>query len=140
MLTVAIETIVYLGVGLVMMMLGYFVIDLLIPVDFPQEINDGNKAVGWVSAGIYAALGYVIRAAIISNSMAEDASLLQGVTETAVYGAIGVVALALGYFLVDIVNRKFNFNEALKEKNEAAGIMVLGIFLGVAFIVSGVIQ
>ncbi|MBE5942473.1 MAG: DUF350 domain-containing protein [Lachnospiraceae bacterium] len=140
MLTVAIETIVYLGVGLVMMMLGYFIIDLLIPVDFPQEINDGNKAVGWVSAGIYAALGYVIRSAIISNSMAEAASLLQGVAETAIYGVIGVLALVLGYFLVDIVNRKFNFNEALKEKNEAAGIMVLGIFLGVAFIVSGVIQ
>lgn len=140
MLTVAIETIVYLGVGLVMMMLGYFIIDLLIPVDFPQEINDGNKAVGWVSAGIYAALGYVIRSAIISNSMAEATSLLQGVAETAIYGVIGVLALVLGYFLVDIVNRKFNFNEALKEKNEAAGIMVLGIFLGVAFIVSGVIQ
>ena len=140
MLTVAIETIVYLGVGLVMMMLGYFIIDLLIPVDFPQEINDGNKAVGWVSAGIYAALGYVIRSAIISNSMAEAASLLQGVAETAIYGVIGVLALVLGYFLVDIVNRKFNFNEALKEKNEAAGIMVLGIFIGVAFIVSGVIQ
>ena len=57
MLTVALETIVYLGVGLVMMMLGYFIIDLVIPVDFPQEIREGNKAVGWVSAGIYAASG-----------------------------------------------------------------------------------
>ena len=45
MLTVALETIVYLGVGLVMMMLGYFIIDLVIPVDFPQEIREGNKAV-----------------------------------------------------------------------------------------------
>ena len=35
---------------------------------------------------------------------------------------------------------KFNFNKALKEKNEAAGIMVFGIFVGIAFIVSGVIQ
>lgn len=140
MLTIAIETIVYLGVGLVMMMLGYFIIDLCIPVDFPQEINDGNKAVGWVSAGIYAALGFVIRSAIVSNTISEDAELLQGVAETAIYGVIGVVALVLGYFLVDIVNRKFNFNEALKQKNEAAGIMVFGIFLGVAFIVSGVIQ
>ena len=46
MLTVALETIVYLGVGLVIMMLGYFIIDLVIPVDFPQEIREGNKAVG----------------------------------------------------------------------------------------------
>lgn len=140
MLTIAIETLVYLGVGLVMMMLGYFIIDLLIPVDFPQEINDGNKAVGWVSAGIYAALGFVIRSAIISNTIAEESELLQGTIETVIYALIGIVAMVLGYFLVDIINRKFNFNEALKEKNEAAGIMVFGIFLGVAFIVSGVIQ
>ncbi|MBO5088043.1 MAG: DUF350 domain-containing protein [Lachnospiraceae bacterium] len=140
MLTIAIETLVYLGVGLVMMMLGYFIIDLLIPVDFPQEINDGNKAVGWVSAGIYAALGFVIRAAIISNTIAEEAGILEGTIETVIFALIGIVAMALGYFLVDIINRKFNFNEALKAKNEAAGIMVFGIFIGVAFIVSGVIQ
>lgn len=140
MLTIAIETVVYLGIGLVMMMLGYLIIDLLIPVDFPQEINDGNKAVGWVSAGIYAGLGFVIRSAIISNTISEATELLQGVIDTAIFGAIGVVALVLGYFIIDIVNKKFNFNVALKEKNEAAGIMVFGIFLGIAFIVSGVIQ
>lgn len=140
MLTIAIETLVYLGVGLVMMMLGYFIIDLLIPVDFPQEINDGNKAVGWVSAGIYAALGFVIRAAIISNTIAEESGILEGTIETVIFALIGIVAMALGYFFVDIINRKFNFNEALKAKNEAAGIMVFGIFIGVAFIVSGVIQ
>lgn len=140
MLTVAIETIVYLCIGLMMMLLGYFIIDLLIPVDFPQEIHDGNKAVGWVSAGIYAGLGFVIRSAIISNSVTEAMTLLQGVIDTAIFGAIGVAALVLAYFIIDLINRKFNFNEALKEKNEAAGIMVFGIFLGIAFIVSGVIQ
>lgn len=140
MITIAIETLVYLCVGLVMMLLGYFIIDLLIPVDFPREINDGNKAVGWVSAGIYAALGFIIRSAVISNTIAEESGLLQGTVETVVYALIGIVAMILGYFLVDIVNRKFNFNEALKEKNEAAGIMIFGIFIGVAFIISGVIQ
>lgn len=72
MLTVILESAVYLCVGLIIMMIGHWIIDLIIPVDFPQEINDGNKA--------------------------------------------------------------------LKEKNEAAGIMVFGIFVGIAFIVSGVIQ
>ncbi len=140
MLTIAIETVVYLGIGLVMMMLGYFIIDLFIPVDFPQEINDGNKAVGWVSAGIYAGFGFVIRSAIISDTLLEAKGLLRGVIDTTVYGAIGVAALVLGYFIIDIINRKFNFNAALKEKNEAAGIMIFGLFLGIAFIVSGVIQ
>lgn len=140
MVTVAIETLVYLVIGLIMMMVGYFLIDLAIPVDFPQEIREGNKAVGWVSAGIYAGLGFVIRSAIISTEISEAASLLQGSIETVVFSAIGIVAFVIAYFVVDIVNKKFNFNVALKEKNEAAGIMVFGIFVGIAFIVSGVIQ
>lgn len=136
MLTVVIETVVYLCIGLIMMMLGYFIIDLIIPVDFPQEIREGNKAVGWVSAGIYAGLGFVIRSAIITTDIGEATELLQGVIDTAVFAAIGIVAFIVAYFIIDILNKKFNFNVALKEKNEAAGIMVFGIFLGIAFIVS----
>lgn len=140
MVTVVIETAVYFGIGLFMMLLGYWLIDLAIPVDFPKEINEGNKAVGWVSAGIYAGLGFVIRSAIISDGAGEAIELLRGVLDTAVYAIIGIVAFILAYFLVDLVNRKFNFGVALKEKNEAAGIMIFGIFMGIAFIVSGVIQ
>lgn len=140
MLTVILESAVYLCVGLIIMMIGHWIIDLIIPVDFPQEINDGNKAVGWVSAGIYVGLGFVIRSAIISNTISEDVSLLTGSIDTLVYATVGIVAFIIGYFVVDIINKKFNFNKALKEKNEAAGIMVFGIFVGIAFIVSGVIQ
>ena len=140
MLTIILETVVYLCIGLVMMMLGHWIIDLMIPVDFPQEIREGNKAVGWVSAGIYAGLGFVIRSAIISNTTSEEMSLLAGSIDTVVYAIVGIITFIIAYFVVDIVNRKFNFNVALKEKNEAAGIMVFGIFMGIAFIVSGVIQ
>ena len=140
MLTMILETVVYLCIGLIMMMLGYWIIDLFIPVDFPQEIREGNKSVGWVSAGIYAGLGFVIRSAIISISTGGAQELLQGAIDTVVFSVVGILAFVIAYFLVDLVNRKFNFNEALKEKNEAAGIMVFGIFVGIAFIVSGVIQ
>lgn len=140
MLTIILETVVYLCIGLVMMMLGHWIIDLMIPVDFPQEIREGNKAVGWVSAGIYAGLGFVIRSAVISNVISEEMSLLAGSIDTVVYAIVGIITFIIAYFAVDIVNRKFNFNIALKEKNEAAGIMVFGIFMGIAFIVSGVIQ
>ena len=140
MLTLILETVVYLCIGLIMMMLGYWVIDLFIPVDFPQEIKEGNKSVGWVSAGIYAGFGFVIRSAIISISTGEATELLQGTINTVIYAVIGIIAFVFAYFVVDLVNKKFNFNEALKEKNEAAGIMIFGIFIGIAFIVSGVIQ
>ena len=140
MITIILETAVYLCIGLIMMMLGHWIIDLMIPVDFPQEIREGNKAVGWVSAGIYAGLGFVIRSAVISNTISEEMSLLAGTIDTVVYAIVGIITFIIAYFAVDLVNRKFNFNIALKEKNEAAGIMVFGIFMGIAFIVSGVIQ
>ncbi len=137
---VALETLVYLAVGLLVMMIAYFIIDFLIPVDFPKEITDGNKAVGWVSAGIYASLGFIIRSAIISFEVSEAHDLLHGVISTVEFAGIGVVALMIGYFIVDLVNTRFNFGVELGKKNEAAGIMIFGIFMGVAFIVSGVIQ
>lgn len=136
----ALEIFVYLVVGLAVMMVGYLIIDKIIPADFPKEIQEGNKAVGWVSAGIYAGLGFIIRSALISFERSEAQELLQGVLSTAIYAAIGIVAFIIGYFAVDIVNRKFNFNVEIDRKNEAAGIMIFGIFMGVAFIVSGVIQ
>ena len=140
MVTIVLETVVYFFIGLIMMMLGYWLIDLALPVDLPKEINEGNKAVGWVSAGIYGGLGFVIRSAIISDGAGGATELLHGVLDTVSYAVIGIVSFILAYFLVDIVNRKFDFGAALKEKNEAAGIMIFGIFLGIAFIVSGVIQ
>ena len=140
MVTIVLETVVYFFIGLIMMMLGYWLIDLALPVDLPKEINEGNKAVGWVSAGIYGGLGFVIRSAIISDGAGGATELLHGVLDTVSYAVIGIISFILAYFLVDIVNRKFDFGAALKEKNEAAGIMIFGIFLGIAFIVSGVIQ
>jgi putative membrane protein len=137
---IAVELLVYLLVGLAVMMIGFLLIDLIIPLDFPKEIQEGNKAVGWVAAGIYTGLGFIIRSAIISFEASKGVDLLQGVIETLIYSLVGIIAFAVGYFAVDIVNKKFNFNEELKNKNEAAGIMIFGIFLGVAFVVSGVIQ
>ncbi len=137
---IAVELLVYLLVGLAVMMIGFLLIDLIIPLDFPKEIQEGNKAVGWVAAGIYTGLGFIIRSAIISFEASKGVDLLQGVIETLIYSLVGIIAFAVGYFAVDIVNKKFNFNVELKNKNEAAGIMIFGIFLGVAFVVSGVIQ
>lgn len=140
MLYVVLDTVIYLAGGLIMMILGHLIIDLIIPVDFPKEINEGNKAVAWVSAGIYAALGFIIRSAIVSNTVSEGVELLKGLLSSGIYCLVGLASLIVAYFVIDLVNTKFNFNKCLKEKNEAAGIMIFGIFLGIAFLVSGVIQ
>ncbi|MBR3631062.1 MAG: DUF350 domain-containing protein, partial [Oscillospiraceae bacterium] len=45
------EVVVYSCAGIVLMMLGNFLIDLIIPCSFPEEIKKGNNAIGFVTAG-----------------------------------------------------------------------------------------
>ena len=55
---------IYSVLGVILMLLGSFVIDLAIPCSFPEEIKKGNKAIGFISAGAYIAIGLIIRVAI----------------------------------------------------------------------------
>lgn len=136
-----IDIAIYGGIGIVVMLAGYQFIDWAVPADFPKEIKEGNRAIGWVSAGIYIGLGLIIRAAVTSWApQAEALKLWQGIVDTLFFAAAGIVFFLLGYYLVDAVNRRYNFNEELKARNEAAGIMVFGIFVGIALIISGVIH
>lgn len=132
---------VYTVVGIILMMLGYLLIDLVIPFNFAKELKEGNKAVGWLSAGIYIGLGMIIKVSIESlTESAESVNLLYGIINTTFFAAAGIVCFLFGYFVIDLVNKRYNFNEELKAKNEAIGIMLFGIFVGIALIVSGVIR
>lgn len=136
-----IDIAIYGGLGIIVMLIGYEIIDRVIPCDFPQEIKKGNKAIGWVSAGIYIGLGFIIRSQVASwTERQEYIKLWQGIVDTLFFAAMGIVFFLIGYFVVDLVNRKYYFNEELKAGNEAAGIMVFGIFVGIALIISGVIH
>ena len=43
---------IFSSIGIILMLLGNFLIDLIIPCSFPEEIKKRNKSVGFVSAGI----------------------------------------------------------------------------------------
>lgn len=131
---------IYSVLGIFLMILGNFLIDLVIPCHFPTEIKKGNQAVGWLSAGSFIAIGIILRAAIMSPATeAMEETLLQGICSSALYFAIGIIFLIIGYFIMDLFNRKYNLNEEIGNGNTAAGIMVFGIFVGLAFVISGVI-
>ncbi len=135
-----IELLIYVSVGIIAMIAGYFLIDLAIPVKFDEEIKNNNKAVAWLSAGIYIGLGLIIKSAIQNLAISEARTeLIFGIIDTVFYSVVGILLFILSYYFVDIIHRKYQFNQALKDKNEAVGIMVFGIFIGIALIVSGVI-
>ena len=135
------EVAIYSCLGIVLMLFGNFLIDLIIPCSFPEEIKRGNRAVGFVSAGTNIGVGILLKAAIASPAAAESAkeTLLSGLSGSILYFIIGIVFFMLGYLVIRFFNKQYNLNEEVGSGNMAAGIMVAGIFIGLAIVISGVI-
>lgn len=135
------EVAIYSCLGIALMMFGNFLIDLIIPCSFPEEIKRGNKAVGFVSAGTNIGVGILLKAAIASPAAIEAAkeTLLSGLLGSILYFIVGILFFMLGYVIIRIFNKKYNLNEEVGCGNTAAGIMVAGIFIGLAIVISGVI-
>ena len=131
---------VYSVIGIVLMMLGNFLIDLIIPCHFPTEIKRGNKAVGWLSAGSFIGIGIILKAAIMSPATeAIEEGILEGIGSSVIYFALGILFFIIGYLAFGLLNKKYNLNEEIGKGNMAAGTMVFGIFVGLAIVISGVI-
>ena len=134
------EVAVYSCAGILLMMLGNFLIDLIIPCSFPEEIKKGNQAIGFVSAGTNIGVGLLLRAAISSPSAdAAKETLLSGMLSSVVYFIVGIAFFMLGYLAIRLLQKQYNLNDEIGKGNTAAGIMVAGIFIGLALTISGVI-
>lgn len=134
------EVAVYSCAGILLMMLGNFLIDLIIPCSFPEEIKKGNQAIGFVSAGTNIGVGLLLRAAISSPSAdAAKETLLSGMLSSVIYFIAGIAFFMLGYLAIRLLQKQYNLNDEIGKGNTAAGIMVAGIFIGLALTISGVI-
>lgn len=132
---------VYSVLGIILMMLGNFLIDLIVPCHFPTEIQKGNLAVGWLCAGSFIGIGFILRTVIMGPVVAEaEGALLHGIIDSVIYFAVGILFFVIGYLLVDLFNKRYNLNEEIGKGNAAAGIMVFGIFIGLALVISGAIS
>lgn len=60
-----ISTVVWGALGMALMFLAKWVIDLAVPYDFPKEIKEGNTAAGFMVAGIFIAVAIIVRTVIM---------------------------------------------------------------------------
>lgn len=135
-----VNVVVYSVIGIIFMMAGIFMVDVVIPCNFPEEIKKGNTAVGYIIAGISIAIGTVLKSAIMSPAAeAAEHSLLEGIMGTAVYFVVGVLFCIIGYYAMLLFNKKYDLNKEIGNQNGAAGIMVMGLFIGIGIVISGVI-
>lgn len=131
---------IYSVLGIVLMLVGNFLIDLIVPCHFPTEIKKGNTAVGWLSAGSFIGTGMILRTVIMSPAAAVTETLLSGITSSILYFVVGIAFFMLGYVTVQLFNKKYNLNDEIGKGNTAAGIMVFGIFVGLSLVISGAIS
>ena len=140
-ITELVSVAIYSVLGIFLMMMGSFIVDLAIPCSFPEEIKKGNKAIGFISAGAYIAIGLIIKVAISSGDIVSEVetSIISGVLSTVFYYSLGVIFLVVGYLLLKLLNKKYDLNAEVGNGNTAAGIMVFGMFVVLGLVISGVI-
>ncbi|MGL4343825.1 MAG: DUF350 domain-containing protein [Cellulosilyticaceae bacterium] len=133
-------SVIYSVLGFVLMQLGVFLVDLVIPCNFPEEIKKENQAVGYIMAGSYITTGLLVRSVIASPVAMSTSSLGVDVLNTVFYFGVGMALCIVGYVCLALTNKKYHLNEEIGRGNTAAGIMIAGMFIGLGILISGAIQ
>lgn len=63
--TEIVNTIIYAGIGLILMLVSMYLFDLTVPYDFNKELKEKNVAAGFVIAGIFIAIAIIVRTVIM---------------------------------------------------------------------------
>ncbi len=59
------STILYGGLGLILMLVSMFIFDLAVPYNFNRELKEKNVSAGFMIAGIFISIAIIIRTVII---------------------------------------------------------------------------
>jgi uncharacterized membrane protein YjfL (UPF0719 family) len=107
------HTVAYTGVGVFLLVFGFWVLDLVTPGDLRSAVFR-FKAIdaGLVAGAHMISMALIIIAAI--HSSAEKFS--EGIVSTFAHGVVGVVLLALALILVDALTPE-NFRESLTDND-----------------------
>ncbi|MDL9936964.1 DUF350 domain-containing protein [Gordonia sp. ABSL1-1] len=89
----------YAGVGVFLMLVSFAVIDVLTPGDLRHQLwGERNRNAGILVGSNLASVALIVTAAIAAS----EGRLAVGLTYTVIYTVIGLVAMALTFFIVDL--------------------------------------
>jgi uncharacterized membrane protein YjfL (UPF0719 family) len=92
------QVLAYSGVGLVVLVAGFFVIDALTPGKLGALVMDGNPNAAVLAATALVSLGLIMWFAIFFTGAG-----WHGLDDALVYGAVGVGAQAVGFVVLDLL-------------------------------------
>ena len=124
-------------VGIILLVVGVLVIDLLTPGKLGDLIiHERNRSAGIVAAAGLIAVGTIVTTAIASA----DGSLGEGLAETAGYGGVGVLMLGLAFLVIDLITPGKLGDFVVGEGEQPAAWMTGAALLAVGAIVAAAIS
>ena len=124
------QVLAYTGVGLAVLMAGFLMLDVLTPGRLGHHIMQGNPGAGLLAATALFSLGLIQWFAIFFTGAGWS-----GLDEAAVYGAVGVVAQAVGFMILDLLIPGKLAAHCFETKLHPAAWVSAGIQLSVALVV-----
>jgi uncharacterized membrane protein YjfL (UPF0719 family) len=92
------QTLAYAGVGLAILVVGFYVMDLLTPGRLGELVGAGNPNAGVLGGTTLLALGLVMWFAIFFTGAGWG-----GLDDALVFGLVGVAAQAAGFGIIELV-------------------------------------
>ncbi|MEK4486349.1 DUF350 domain-containing protein [Psychrobacillus sp. FSL H8-0484] len=118
----------YLGVSLSLLIIGMLLFTLSTPkIKEFQLIANKNVAAAMLLGG------KVVGLAIVLGAAAEYSISL---IDMAVWGAIGIVAQVIVFFIAELMTIRFSIQKAIEEDNRAVGTILLSLSVAVGWIVA----
>lgn len=115
--------VLYALLGVLLLLLGYFVIDLTHPGSLTAVIKkERNPNASLLAATGVGAVGLVIVAAIFTSG----GNLVDGLTETLVFGVVGILVQAVAIWVFDRIIG-INVGDLLKEPTLSPAAVLVGV-------------
>jgi uncharacterized membrane protein YjfL (UPF0719 family) len=124
------QVLAYSGVGLVVLVVGFIVLDLLTPGKLGQLVMEGNPGAGLLAASGLASLGLILYFAIHFTGAGWD-----GLDDAAIFGLVGVLVQAVGFVILDLLIPGKLGDHCFNPTLHPAAWVSAGIQLSVALVV-----
>lgn len=126
-------TLAFAGVGMVLLAIGYAVVDLLTPGRLGQLVFvEHRRDASVVLAGNLVALGAIVATAIYTS----ESSTWYALGETAAFGAVGIALLGIAFVLLDLVTPGKLGALVTDESDDPAVWVILASQLAIGLVVS----
>ncbi|KKM33305.1 DUF350 domain-containing protein [Bacillus anthracis] len=125
-----INFLLYLAVTLGLLCIGLLLMEVTTKVKEFKLMAQGNKAVSYVLGGRL--LGLAI---VLYSTAANSISLFDMVS----WGAVGILAQIIVFYLAEWLTPCFNINKSLEEDNQAVGLFLMFLSLSIGIVIAGCI-